>query len=155
MGIRTISAVEIHKRSESLRWQSGDNRSSQKHRASRLSPEQHTHLILLAVPRRHTDYIIYVQFPDPLARARDSVGCLTVLGKPLPDGRGSVTVALIVRGLLSRDRQGAVSFHQNPKTVKHLETYTSTGRMQAKRRARRGVYDHARVHAILNEGHAR
>jgi hypothetical protein len=29
-------------------------------------------------------------------------------------GRGSVIVALISRGLLSRDRQGAVSVNQNP-----------------------------------------
>jgi hypothetical protein len=39
------------------------------------------------------------------------------LGKPLPDGRGSVTVAFILRGLLSRDRQGAVSFYQNPQNA--------------------------------------
>jgi hypothetical protein len=37
-----------------------------------------------------------------------SDGCLTVWGKPLPDGRGSVAVALISQGLPSRDRQGAV-----------------------------------------------
>ena len=36
--------------------------------------------------------------------------------QPLPNGRGSVAAALISRGLLSRDRQGAVRFR---KTVKH------------------------------------
>ena len=36
--------------------------------------------------------------------------------KPLPDGRGSVTVALISQGLLSRERKRAVAF---PKAVKH------------------------------------
>jgi hypothetical protein len=35
-----------------------------------------------------------------------------VLGKPLPYGRGSATVALISQGLPSRDRQGAVFVSQ-------------------------------------------
>src|ERR1022692_4272863 len=39
-------------------------------------------------------------------------------GKPLPYGRGSVTVALISQGLLSRDRQGAVAVSQeSPKRL--------------------------------------
>jgi len=33
-----------------------------------------------------------------------------------------------------------------------METYTPTERTQVKRLAKRGVYDHARVHAILDEG---
>jgi hypothetical protein len=41
-------------------------------------------------------------------------GCLTVLGQPLPDGRGSVTVTLISQGLPSRYCEGAVSVNQNP-----------------------------------------
>ena len=47
--------------------------------------------------------------PCAAARSRNapSSGCLTVLGKPLPYGRGSATVALISQGLPSRDRQGA------------------------------------------------
>jgi hypothetical protein len=49
---------------------------------------------------------------SPPSNWRGKDGRLTVWGKPLPDGRGSATVALILRGLLSRDRQGAVSFHQ-------------------------------------------
>src|ERR1017187_1503118 len=40
--------------------------------------------------------------------------CLTVLGKPLPYGRGSVTDALISQGLLSRERKRAGAF---PRTV--------------------------------------
>src|ERR1022692_3369751 len=45
-------------------------------------------------------------------------GSLTVLGKPLPYGRGSVTVALISQGLLSRNRQGAVAVSQeSPKRL--------------------------------------
>jgi nitroimidazol reductase NimA-like FMN-containing flavoprotein (pyridoxamine 5'-phosphate oxidase superfamily) len=33
-----------------------------------------------------------------------------------------------------------------------METYTPTGRTQVKRLPKRGVYDHAQVHAILDEG---
>ena len=33
-----------------------------------------------------------------------------------------------------------------------METYTPTERTQVKRLAKRGVYDHARIHAILDEG---
>src|ERR1022692_1550561 len=46
-------------------------------------------------------------------------GALTFSGfltKPLPDGRGSVTAALIPQGLLSRERKRAGAF---PKTFKH------------------------------------
>ena len=38
---------------------------------------------------------------------------LNRFGETAPDGRGSVTVALISKGLLSRDRQGAVSVNQD------------------------------------------
>ena len=60
------------------------------------------------------------RLPEPIWVAaaemaqRHGLGCLTVLGKPLPDGRGSVVVALTSQGLPSRDRQGAVSGNQNP-----------------------------------------
>jgi nitroimidazol reductase NimA-like FMN-containing flavoprotein (pyridoxamine 5'-phosphate oxidase superfamily) len=33
-----------------------------------------------------------------------------------------------------------------------METYTPTERTQVKRLPKRGVYDHAQVHAILDEG---
>ena len=45
-------------------------------------------------------------------RAAD-LGYSTVLGKPLPYGRGTVIVALTSQGLTSRDRKGAVSSNQN------------------------------------------
>ena len=48
-------------------------------------------------------------------------GCLTVLGKPLPYGRGSATAALISQGLPSRDRQGAVFVSQE--SPKWLSTH--------------------------------
>ena len=42
-------------------------------------------------------------------------GVLNRSGKPLPDGRGSVTDVMISRGLLSGDRKGAVTLLRIPK----------------------------------------
>jgi hypothetical protein len=67
-------------------------------------------------------------------------GCLTVLGKPLPDGRGSVTVALISQGLLSRDRQGAVSVNRkSPNRLSTSRTRVEAAAILADLR-RRGVH---------------
>ena len=51
----------------------------------------------------------------------------TAGGKSLPDGRGSVTDVMISRGLLSRDRKGAVTLLRIPKTVKHTQAQDRTG----------------------------
>src|ERR1035438_4419784 len=51
------------------------------------------------------------------------LGCLKVLGKPLPYGRGSATVALISQGLPSHDSQGAVFVSQE--SPKWLSTRTA------------------------------
>jgi hypothetical protein len=50
-----------------------------------------------------------------------ALGRLTVLGKPLPDGRGSVILALIAHGLLSRDRYRAATVRKRF-PVKHSFT---------------------------------
>jgi hypothetical protein len=60
-------------------------------------------------------------------------GCLTALGKPLPDGRGSVTGTPVSHGLPSRDRQGADPSIEIPKAVKHPARGATQGTHSSRR----------------------